>query len=70
MVPGYGWPFWLPMAHCDLRTTGHQPDPQVPFHGAALQPLVPHSVHTDRVTPTLVQNPALALPKLQLGTAL
>ena len=39
-------------------------DPQVPFHGTALQPLIPQSVCTSRVAPSAslqVQDPALSL---------
>ena len=39
-------------------------EPQIPFHRAALQPLIPQSVHIARVDPSLMQNPALAAVEL------
>ncbi|NWZ05765.1 TOPZ1 protein, partial [Agelaius phoeniceus] len=39
-------------------------DLQVPFHSAALQPLIPQSVCTSRVAPFQMQNPSLSLVEL------
>lgn len=39
-------------------------DPHVPFHGAALQSLVPQSIHISRFAPSQAQNPAPPLVKL------
>lgn len=44
-TPGHGWPFGLPghtAASCSIYC---QPAPQISFYQAALQPLIPQSVH-------------------------
>lgn len=41
-------------------------NPQVPFCGAALQPLVPQSVQIARVAPSQVHNLALVLVELHV----
>lgn len=57
--PGQGCPPWG--HHIQLST---DQDPQVPFHGAALQHLIPQPVHTSRVAPSQVHSPALSLDEL------
>jgi len=49
-----------PLAHIQLAVIQN---PQIPFHGAALQPFVPQSVHRYRVALSQVWNAALALVK-------
>lgn len=34
-------------------------NPQIPFHGTSLHPLIPQSVHLSRVAPSQVQYPTL-----------
>lgn len=65
MSPGYGWSFWLP-AQIQF-TTNH--NAQMPFLRAALQPLLPHSSHTVRATPSQYRA-LLVLFAMQMGTNL
>lgn len=50
------------LAHPELTWSQN---PQIPFCRAALQPLVPQSMWTTRITLSQVQNPASALVKLR-----
>lgn len=48
----------------DSRSTCHQQDPHVPFHGTALQHLIPQYIHTAMAALSQKKNPASVLVKL------
>lgn len=51
----------------DSDLSRRQSEPPDLFHGAILQPLITKSVHTSRITPTQMQNPAFVLVKLHVA---
>ena len=55
------WPRGLPGHTADSASTFHQPEPQIPFYGVALLPLVPRTLHMSWIAAAQVGNLALAI---------
>ena len=65
-TPGYGCSFWLPGHTADSDSTCQQPETQIPFFRAALQPVISDSEHISMTALSHVQNETLALVKLHV----
>ena len=53
------WAWCVPFGQPGLTSTCHQPEHQIPFCGAAFQPLFPQFAYTARADRSQVGNPAL-----------